>query len=96
MTEDSARLNYARGLHGRIRELLMREWDPIGVAGVPEAADEYDSYVNGVARLLIRRQSVSAIHEYLWQAETQQMGLCGDPVRTRRVAAHLGSLVDAS
>jgi hypothetical protein len=29
----------------RIRSVLMDDWDPIGVQGVPEAADEYDSYV---------------------------------------------------
>jgi len=27
----------------------MREWDPIGVAGIPEARDEYDSYLGLVA-----------------------------------------------
>ena len=26
----------------------MREWDPIGVAGIPQAADEYDTYVGKV------------------------------------------------
>lgn len=28
-----------------LRRILMEEWDPIGVRGVPEAADEYDSYL---------------------------------------------------
>lgn len=27
-----------------LRALLTTLWDPIGVAGVPEAKDEYDSY----------------------------------------------------
>lgn len=31
----------ARESQGQQRELLMA-WDPIGVCGVPEAADEYD------------------------------------------------------
>jgi hypothetical protein len=28
-----------------IRTALMQHWDPISVAHIPEAADEYDSYV---------------------------------------------------
>ena len=74
----------------------MRDWDPIGVFDVPDAADEYDSYVNGVYRLLIRREPIGSIIDYLWKAETQQMGLCGDPSRTKRVAERLVSLVDRS
>ena len=35
-----------------IRRLLMEEWDPIGVKGIPEAADEYDSYRGAVAGML--------------------------------------------
>lgn len=31
--------------HQAIREALMKEWDPIGVAHIPEAQDEYDGYV---------------------------------------------------
>jgi hypothetical protein len=38
----------SRENRARVREILMREWDPIGVAGSPEAADEYDSYVGKV------------------------------------------------
>ena len=30
----------------------MTAWDPIGVGDVPEAWDEYDSYLNGVAQRL--------------------------------------------
>jgi len=30
---------------GQLHHLLM-EWDPIGVAGVPEAADEYDCMIS--------------------------------------------------
>ena len=29
-----------------VREILLRDWDPIGVSGIPEAADEYDTYAN--------------------------------------------------
>lgn len=35
-----------------LRALLMDHWDPIGVAEVPEAADEYDTYVGHIGRML--------------------------------------------
>jgi hypothetical protein len=37
---------------GGVRRLLMEDWDPIGVEGIPEAADEYDSYVGVVGQML--------------------------------------------
>jgi len=33
----------SRIIRDRIRHTLMSEWDPIGVADEPMAADEYDS-----------------------------------------------------
>ena len=33
----------AQRYHHAIREILLRDWDPVGVADVPEAQDEYDS-----------------------------------------------------
>jgi hypothetical protein len=36
-----------------LRDFLMREWDPIGVAGIPEAHDEYDRYVGEVYAMLV-------------------------------------------
>lgn len=38
----------------RIGEILHYLWDPIGVRGIPEARDEYDSYVAHVGALLER------------------------------------------
>ena len=28
-----------------IQKILLREWDPIGIQDIPEAQDEYDSYI---------------------------------------------------
>jgi hypothetical protein len=41
-----------------LRELLMRSWDPIGVSGWPDAADEYDSYMGDVATMLREERSI--------------------------------------
>ena len=34
-----------KALYRAIGEILHYVWDPIGIAGVPQARDEYDSYV---------------------------------------------------
>ena len=40
---------YKRRGAGRLRRLLMREWDPIGVGRESSARDEYDSYLGLIA-----------------------------------------------
>ena len=54
----------------------MREWDPIGVADVPQAQDEYDTYVGkAYALLMIEQASAEKIAQYLFWVETEYMGL---------------------
>jgi hypothetical protein len=79
----------------RIREILMTEWDPIGVAGIPEAQNEYDAYISEVYRLLSRRASATELFDSLWWAETEHMGLRGNRQRTENVAQHLAELLES-
>jgi hypothetical protein len=58
-----------------IRQTLMQYWDPIGVAGVPGAQDEYDSYIGPVYRLLSSGASDAELVDYLYKTETETMGL---------------------
>jgi hypothetical protein len=85
----SERLEQARNYHAAIREVLLRVWDPIGVAHIPQAADEYDSYISQVHGLLIRREALYKLVDFLWWAETEQMGLTGNRRRTEQVAERL-------
>jgi hypothetical protein len=85
----SERLEQARRYHAAIREVLMGEWDPIGVANIPEAADEYDSYIGEVHGLLVRREPLSKMVDFLRWVETEHMGLAGNRCRTEQVAARL-------
>ena len=65
----------------------MAEWDPIGVHDVPEAADEYDSYIGGIFELLEHRASEDSLAEYLRHIETERMGLVdasGEPLLPER------------
>jgi hypothetical protein len=90
----SERLQQARDYHAAIREVLMREWDPIGVADIPEAADEYDSYIGEVYGLLVGREPLHKMVDFLWWVETQHMGLAGNRRKTEVVAERLQRLLD--
>ena len=59
----------------RVRFILNKHWDPIGVAG-SGIDDEYDSYVGTVYTMLMdRRTSENAIRDYLYRTATQDMGI---------------------
>jgi hypothetical protein len=59
----------------KVGEILYYIWDPIGVAGVPEARDEYDGYVPQVVRMLIDGKGKEEIARYLCGIEGENMGL---------------------
>jgi hypothetical protein len=55
-------------------DILLRNWDPIGIKDEPEAQDEYDSYVGGVYRLLASGASIKEIATHLASIETSLLG----------------------
>jgi hypothetical protein len=71
-------LKRAQKYHDSIREILMDDWDPIGVKGIPEASDEYDSYASRIYKLLIHHENEDSIYNYLWEIEINHMGLSGN------------------
>jgi hypothetical protein len=70
----TSREDQAREIQRRIGEVLLRHWDPIGIADVPEAQDEYQVYVGGVYRLLASGASSRQIAQHLVNIETSQLG----------------------
>jgi hypothetical protein len=61
----------------------MEEWDPIGVKDMPEAEDEYDSYIGGMFELLERKAPGHELAEYLRRIEIDRIGLAnasGEPL----------------
>ncbi len=62
-------------IHGKIHRVLLEIWDPIRVRDVPQAQDEYDSYIGGIYQLLIGKAPDEKIVDYLYCVETDQMGL---------------------
>jgi hypothetical protein len=64
----------SQGRRATIRNILMSEWDPIGVNDTPEAADEYDGYIGDIFELLAAHASSRKIAAYLQDVETEGMG----------------------
>jgi len=75
MRDDSRK---AREIQSAIGDVLLSQWDPIGVACVPEATDEYDAYVGPIYRLLSSNATDQRLAEYLANVQANAMGL-GDP-----------------
>src|SRR5688572_21789219 len=73
------RTKRAKAIQESIRQVLLNEWDPIGINDVPEAQDEYDGYVGGVYRLLAAGAMEEEIVQHLSRIEVETMGL--GPVR---------------
>jgi hypothetical protein len=85
LPDDQARL------YRRVDELLHYLWDPIGVAGTPEARDEYQSYAPRVFKMIVDEVPVEHIKNYLIRIETENMGLSMPDGRLD----HLDSLLEA-
>jgi hypothetical protein len=60
----------------RVREILLRDWDPIGVYGVADATDEYDTYADrAYVMLMDEGATAKEIAFYLFTVATEHMGL---------------------
>jgi hypothetical protein len=70
----------SRENRAEVREILLREWDPIGVRDMPEAQDEYDGYVAEIYVMLMDQRAASEMAAaYLLEVATVRMGLSDDP-----------------
>jgi hypothetical protein len=73
-------------LYRRTDEVLHYLWDPIGVAGIPEARDEYYGYLPQVFNLLKANAGADEIANYLFEVATRSMGLGGSRDRDLQTA----------
>jgi hypothetical protein len=67
-----------------LRQRLIEEWDPIHVRGVPEAADEYDTYLGQIASRLREGATAEDVAAFLNDVEEVQMGLGASAAARRR------------
>ncbi len=72
-----------------VGEVLHYVWDPIGVAGAPQARDEYDGYVGPVFTLLRSGATAPEISAHLERIADERMGLPGRKERSDKAAAVL-------
>jgi hypothetical protein len=75
-----------------IRKILMDEWDPVGVRGVPGAADEYDGYIGQVYRIVSGGGTADEIAGCLERIEREVMAVCTSADTRTRVAEQLTGL----
>jgi hypothetical protein len=74
----------------------MTAWDPLGLGDEPEAWDEYDSYLSGVAQRLREAanedEAAKRVAEYLHHVERDFMGLAvGNATGRDHVASALAA-----
>lgn len=69
--------------------MLHYRWDPIGVAGVPQARDEYESYVPQVFQLLKGTVDGKDVADYLNWVGTEHIGMGSNPSRDAEVVKAL-------
>jgi len=63
-------------LFARIREVLLRDWDPMGLSAAPGTPDDYDAVARELHALVTDRSTtVERVAAYLRWVEREQMGL---------------------
>jgi hypothetical protein len=81
----------ARRFRAQIRDILNRDWNPIGSDDLPD--DEYDGYVGKVAAIINGGGSDAEITAYLTWAEAEHIGYGkADTERLARVIAKVRAL----
>ena len=82
----------AQRIRESIREVLLREWDPIGAAERDPNTDEYDAFVEGIYHRLLSGASEEELLTHLGSIEVCEMAITpepGEPRRNRHVVTKL-------
>jgi len=90
---EESREKRAAEIRDSIRQVLFRDWDPIGVNSNLKLADEYDSYIAPIYRILTESRSEDDLIGFLFRTEHDQIGTrCESPEQLRPVARKLMAL----
>jgi len=77
----------AAQIQDSIRQVLFRDWDPIGVNDNPNLADEYDNYLAPVYRILTGSRSEEELVQFFFRTESETIGLSTDSTERLRPMA---------
>jgi len=75
-----------QALYRAADEVLQYIWDPIGIAGIPQARDEYHGYLPQILALLQNGADETEIAGFLGEITTERMGLALNPPHDLAVA----------
>ena len=77
-------------IQNSIRQILFRDWDPIGLNDDQNILDEYDAYIAPIYRILVGSRSEDEIINFLFSTEVNEIGIsCESPKQLRLVAKKL-------
>lgn len=75
-----------------IEDILLYDWDPIGISDVTAARNEYRSYAIALAPLLAQPKQKIDLVQFLLSIERTAMGLPGNERRAQIAAEKLMQL----
>jgi len=82
-------------LHDRVRDVLIKDWDPTNAARSESASGAYDLYLSPICDLIRSNAGEEAIIDFLYAREHEILCFPGlGRQRLRRVARRLLSLND--
>jgi len=82
-------------LYARIREVLLNDWDPMGLHDAAVPPDDYDDVAREVHAILTGPEaSAERVAAYLRWIERARMGLQRRPGQATAAAARLMALLD--
>jgi hypothetical protein len=74
----------------QMRCLLMK-WDPIGVADIPEAADEYDCMISSLLHRLVEGADTCSLAAWISYERSSHFGLGPDEAEDMQLAESLAA-----
>ncbi len=87
--------NSPKHLFARIREVLLRDWDPMGLSDAPGTPDDYDAVARELHALVTDpATTVERVAAYLRWIEREQMGLQRRPGMATGAAERVMALMD--
>jgi hypothetical protein len=82
------RRQQVQGLIEKIRDVLINDWDPIGVGDNPNLREEYDSALGPLLAALSKGAGENELGAILAAAEAR-FGAAADPARRERTVTKL-------